>query len=256
MSHFDLRTALYKDARSGYETMGRPKKIPRLDPTMNVESVEQSWLSGTTGWRGRKEYSRAWRRATSAFIGCMICCAVCGIVVFGIEPTYKSGNTPGLPQAWAAVHSDVPEYPFAAPHLIGHMNPTGSTDSDTWFHCRNCMTKKGVLSSVVSNLDGHYQAALADVPPILLQGLSCVDSAFQIREKYAAFATGTPLIDSYHDSPLVSDALSAVSTGHVNNMRAILADSILHNPVIAKFQTVWESTDFLAEFPVLALEDT
>jgi len=34
-------------------------------------------------------------------------------------------------------------------------------------------------------------------------------------------------------------------------MRGILADSVLHNPIIAKFQTVWELTDILAEFPIL-----
>jgi len=78
-----------------------------------------------------------------------------------------------------------------------------------------------------------------------------VNTAFQIREKFKSFAKGAPLADSYLDSPLISNALTAVSTEDVNKMRGILADSVLHSPIIAKFQSVWEMTDILAEFPFL-----
>ena len=74
-------------------------------------------------------------------------------------------------------------------------------------------------------------------------------SAFQIREKYRSYAEEELLSDSFMDLSLISDILA-----HTHCMRTILADAVLQNRVIKQFQTIWETTDFLAEFPILSLD--
>ena len=54
-------------------------------------------------------------------------------------------------------------------------------------------------------------------------------------------------------SDWVSKSLAHTPQAHTDCMRTVLADAVLHNPVIKHFQTPRETTDFLAEFPILYL---
>ena len=125
------------------------------------------------------------------------------------------------------------------------------TNEDAWYHCPKCATGQGFLSSMVSSLTPEYVYTLAKVPPILLQGLSCVDSAMQIQQKFRAFATGEAAPNSFLTSPIVSNAIVHAKAQQVHSMHKILAHCVLHNPVIQKFQTLWEMTDFLFDTPIL-----
>ena len=229
---------------------GRPKKIQKISPDVIAET-ELNWLQNTKGWQNRAPYAQSWKTRTAAFVTNLGCCAICGLTVFGDLPNQRGGI---LPQNWKSMPlKEPPDYAFANPALVCHMQ---QSRSDSWYHCRNCAEGSGFLDSFIIPLDTQYRHAVTQVPPMLLQGLSCVDSAIQVRQKYRAFAEGIAAPNSFMDSPLVSDAIANASPSDKERLLALLADSILHNQVIKHYKTIWEMSDFLAEFPVLSTSTT
>jgi len=77
------------------------------------------------------------------------------------------------------------------------------------YHCRACTAEKGFQSSTVATFTPQYYFKITDVPPVLLQALSCVDTAMQVPQKYRAYAEGTAPPTSFLDSPMIRNALSA-----------------------------------------------
>ena len=178
------RPRRFEDGAEDIEIASHHKRTRRYKTTAasvpeEVVQAETHWLDSTNGWQSRARAHSQWKTRCAAFVKALVCCSVCGICAFGTSAT-------SLPPNWTSLHLDEPPaYPFAHPLMVSHMRL--SEQSDTWHHCHACAAGTGFQSSAVTLMTPSYHAALSKVPPVLLQGLSCVDTAMAVKQKYRAY---------------------------------------------------------------------
>ena len=229
----------YNDAELDLPSAGRLPKRKKRGPVSQSSVV---WLQETVGWAIAEHLVQRWDATADACISKLSCCSCCGTVKFG-SPNAK------LPDGWKRhVLESPPAYSFANPGLLSYM---GDFENNSWIMCKNCSSGQGYRHTKVSFVGQEMQHCLAQLPPVLLQSFSCVDTSVQIQQKYGTVAEGDPSQGSILHSPLVSNAVLNATEEQQQLLADLLADFVANNPIINKHLTAWEMVDCLGGSPIL-----
>jgi hypothetical protein len=164
-------TSVNVNYRHGKET-GRqvgpyPSKNARVDdtsdlqPSRNVkacgEDPDVEFLNGTS-FHSAGSRRIAWGTVPRGFVHNMICCYICGILLFGVANISEKG--------WSSYDTvEKPLYALSNPLLVEHMG--GAPGS--WYSCRKCNKAVSVvLRSHTTLLSAAYQRLLMKMRPLAL----------------------------------------------------------------------------------------
>jgi len=149
------------------------------------------FLSGTS-FHSARQKRLDWSTVTKSFVKKMVCCSLCGIVLFGVLAVSDA--------EWKTVslsEDEVPLYALSNPAFVDYMR----NSENAWYQCATCKAAPAEVQRRYTTLmSAAYQRILMEVKPLALQHLSCIDLGMNVKKK-----VGWRVVQQYIDGQSTGD---------------------------------------------------